>query len=146
MNTKKRVVSRRTFLTPARGLALLAVVLIPSLSWADTAPSSILNQYSMLRGSWISGVSSAAQSLFGLLALIEFAWSAAVLLLERSDFQSWTAGVVRKLMWIRGFYTLLILGPTWIPAIVDSFITVGQNAAGTGALAPGDVYTRGLQI
>ncbi len=70
----------------------------------------------------------------------------AVLLLERSDFQSWTAGVVRKLMWIGGFYTLLIFGPTWIPAIVDSVITVGQNAAGTGALAPGDVYTRGLQI
>jgi type IV secretion system protein TrbL len=133
-------------LTLIRGLALLAGVLIPSLSWADTAPSSILNQYSMLRGSWISGVSAAAQSLFGALALIEFAWSAAVLLLERSDFQSWTAGVVRKLMWIGGFYTLLIFGPIWIPAIVDSFITVGQNAAHTGALAPGDVYARGLQI
>ena len=80
------------------------------------------------------------------LALIEFAWSAAVLLLEKSDFQSWTAGVVRKLMWIGAFYTLLLFGPTWIPAIVDSFIALGQNAAGTGALAPGDVYTRGLQI
>jgi type IV secretion system protein TrbL len=125
---------------------LLASVLIPSLARADTAPSAILNQYSALRGSWISAVTPAAQSLFGALALIEFAWSAAVLLLERSDFQSWTAGVVRKLMWIGAFYTLLMFGPTWIPAIVDSFITVGQNAAGTGALAPGDVYTRGLQI
>ena len=129
-----------------RWLPVLAAMLLPTLSWADTAPSAILNQYSMLRGSWISAVGTAAQNLFGALALIEFSWSAAVLLLEKSDFQSWTAGVVRKLMWIGGFYTLLTFGPVWIPAIVDSFITVGQNAAGTGALAPGDVYTRGLQI
>ena len=146
MSTKSRRVSGATCLTLARVLALFAAVLIPTLSWADTAPSSILQQYRTLRGPWISAVSGPAQGLFGLLALIEFAWSAAVLLLEKSDFQSWTAGVVRKLMWIGGFYTLLIFGPTWIPAIVDSFITVGQNAAGTGPLAPGDVYTRGLQI
>jgi type IV secretion system protein TrbL len=100
----------------------------------------------MLRGSWINAISGAAQNLFGALALIEFAWSAAVLLLEKSDFQSWTAGVVRKLMWIGAFYTLLLFGPTWIPAIVDSFIMLGQRAAGTGPLAPGDVYLRGLQI
>jgi type IV secretion system protein TrbL len=127
-------------------LSLLACAMIPSLVWADTAPSAILNQYSQLRTSWIGAVSGAAQNLFAALALIEFAWSAAVLLLEKSDFQSWTAGVVRKLMWIGAFYTLLLFGPTWIPAIVDSFIVLGQNAAGTGALAPGDVYTRGLQI
>src|SRR4051794_4551883 len=119
---------------------------IPGLLWADTAPSSILNQYAALRGTWINAVMASAQNLFGALALIEFAWSAAVLLLEKSDFQSWTAGVVKKLMWIGAFYTLLVFGPTWIPAIVDSFITVGQRAAGTGALAPGDVYLRGLQI
>lgn len=149
---KQRVVSKTGLVSAAyHSLVLLAAVLVaavlfPSVSWADTAPSSILNQYSLLRGNWIAAVSTAARDLFGILALIEFAWSAAVLLLERSDFQSWTAGVVRKLMWIGAFYTLLIFGPTWIPAIVDSFITLGQNAAGTGALAPGDVYTRGLEI
>jgi type IV secretion system protein TrbL len=132
----------------SRFLALLlnAGVLVPGLIWADTAPSSILNQYSMLRGMWTNAVMAPARNLFGALALIEFAWSAALLLLERSDFQSWTAGVVRKLMWIGAFYTLLLLGPSWIPAIVDSFITLGQRAAGTGPLAPGDVYTRGLEI
>ena len=98
-----------------RSLAVLVGVLLPTLLRADTAPSAILNQYSMLRGSWISAVGTAAQNLFGALALIEFSWSAAVLLLEKSDFQSWTAGVVRKLMWIGGFYTLLTFGPVWIP-------------------------------
>src|SRR4051794_11042717 len=109
----------RKYLTPSQGLVLVVCLLVPGLSLADTAPSSILNQYSALRGSWIGAVSSAAHNLFGALSLIEFAWSAAVLLLERTDFQSWAAGVVRKLMWIGAFYTLLIFGPTWIPAIVD---------------------------
>src|SRR5579883_439059 len=130
----------------AAGVATLMMFFIPQAVLGDTAPSAILNQYAAMRGAWINSVSGFARDLFGLLALTEFSWSAAVLLLERSDLQSWTAGVVRKLMWIGAFYTLLIFGPTWIPAIVDSFITVGQQAAGTGALAPGDVYTRGLAI
>ena len=91
---------------------------------ADTAPSAILGQYQQLRGNWISAVAPIARNLFGALAMIEFSWSAALLLMEKSDFQSWTAGVVRKLMWIGAFYTLLIFGPTWIPAIVDSFIII----------------------
>jgi type IV secretion system protein TrbL len=138
--------NRRNCFKSACVAALITVLLLPRLGWGDTAPSSILNQYAGLRGTWIDAVSGFARDLFGLLALIEFAWSAAALLLERSDFQSWTAGVVHKLMWIGAFYTLLLFGPTWIPAIVDSFIAVGQRAAGTGALAPGDVYTRGLAI
>jgi type IV secretion system protein TrbL len=148
MRVRGKMMNRPFLLRACRALAvvLMAGVLIPSLLWADTAPSSILNQYYILRQIWTDAVMAPTRNLFGALALIEFAWSAAVLLLEKSDFQSWTAGVVRKLMWIGAFYTLLIFGPTWIPAIVDSFITVGQRAAGTGALAPGDVYTRGLEI
>lgn len=147
MNIMRKVIPKKAFLVSAiRVLVILALVLVPSLSLADTAPSAIVNQYRALRGIWIGAVSAPARNLFGALALIEFAWSAAVLLLEKTDLQSWTAGVVRKLMWIGAFYTLLIFGPTWIPAIVDSFITLGQNAAGTGPLAPGDVYTRGLEI
>jgi type IV secretion system protein TrbL len=84
--------------------------------------------------------------LFGLLALIEFAWSAAVLALERTDLQSWTAGLIRKLMWIGAFYALLVFGPTWIPAIVDSFTQLGQQASGVGSLQPGAVFERGLDL
>jgi len=79
-----------------------------------------------MRGQWFAAVQGPAQTLFGLLALIEFAWSAAVLALERTDLQSWTAGLLRKLMWIGAFYALLVFGPTWIPAIIDSFTQLGQ--------------------
>jgi len=99
-----------------------------------------------MRGQWFAAVQGPAQTLFGLLAVIEFAWSAAILALERTDLQSWTAGLIRKLMWIGAFYALLVFGPTWIPAIVDSFTQLGQQASGTGSLQPGAVFERGLDL
>ena len=68
------------------------------------------------------------------------------MLLERQDFQSWTAAMVRKMMTIGVFYALLIYGRLWIPAITDSFETLGQHASGSGPLAPSDVFVRGLNM
>jgi len=109
-------------------------------------PTQFLQTFQQMRGQWFAAVQGPAQTLFGLLALIEFAWSAAVLALERTDLQSWTAGLIRKLMWIGAFYALLVFGPTWIPAIIDSFTQLGQQASGVGPLQPGAVFQRGLDI
>jgi type IV secretion system protein TrbL len=109
-------------------------------------PTQFLQTFQQMRGQWFAAMQGPAQTLFGLLALIEFAWSAAVLALERTDLQSWTAGLIRKLMWIGAFYTLLVFGPTWIPAIIDSFTQLGQQASGVGPLQPGAVFQRGLDI
>jgi len=130
-------------LVAAVGVALA----LPSLSMAQaSAPSALLDQYRAARTSWFSAVATAARQLFGVLALIEFAWSGAVLLLEKGDLQSWTAGMIRKIMWIGAFYTLLIYGPTWIPAIIDSFEILGQRAAGSGPLSPSGILMRGISI
>jgi len=111
-----------------------------------SAPSALLDQYRSARASWFSAVTTATRQLFGALALVEFAWSGAVLLLEKADLHSWTAGMVRKIMWIGAFYTLLIYGPTWIPAIIDSFEMLGQRAAGSGPLSPSGILMRGISI
>jgi type IV secretion system protein TrbL len=110
------------------------------------APSAILNQYRDQRITWFTAVWPYANTLFGMLAVIEFAWSAAVMLLEKSDLQSWTAALVRKVMWLGAFYALLLYGRFWIPAIIDSFEIIGQNAAGTGPMSPSDVFSRGIDL
>ena len=109
-------------------------------------PSTIMDQFRNQRANWTANIWVYANSLFGLLAIIEFAWSAAVMLLEKSDLQSWTSALVRKMMWLGAFYALLLFGSTWIPAIIDSFTAIGQNASGVAALSPGDVFAQGLQI
>ena len=105
-----------------------------------------MDQFRAQRANWTANVWLYANSLFGLLAIIEFAWSAAVMLLEKSDLQSWTSALVRKMMWLGAFYALLLYGGSWIPAIIDSFTAIGQTASGVVALSPGDVFAQGLQI
>lgn len=106
-----------------------------------------MSQFRNQRILWTTNVWVYANNLFGILALIEFTWSAAVMLLEKSDLQTWTAALVRKIMWIGAFYALLINGRFWIPAIIDSFTQMGAGAAGLGnPLNPGDVFGQGLMI
>lgn len=111
-----------------------------------SAPSAILNQFDQLRQGWFQQIWPYASTLFGLLATIEFSWAAAVMALEKSDMQSWVSALVRKIMWIGAFYTLLLFGPTWIPLIISSFVELGQRASGAGALTPGAVFVRGLDV
>ena len=111
-----------------------------------TVPSQIMDQLRNSRTQWTTNVWGYANALFGILAVIEFAWSAAVMLLEKSDLQSWTSALIRKLMWIGAFYALLLNGRNWIPAIIDSFTQIGQNAAGTSALSPSGVFMQGLSL
>jgi type IV secretion system protein TrbL len=126
-------------------LALSAV--IASAQQYGQAPGNLLDQYRALRPAWFAAVATAANRLFGLLALIEFAWTAAVLVMERTDLQGWTAGLIKRMMFVGAFYALLVNGPTWIPAIIDSFQIIGRNAAGLSAgLSPGEVFLRGLDI
>jgi type IV secretion system protein TrbL len=134
-----------------RNIVILFVAIVLSTAAVSSAqsadpPSQMLKAYRAQRTIWFTNVLPAANALFGLLALIDFTWSAAVMVLEKQDFHTWVSALVRKMMTIGAFYALLVYGRFWIPAIVDSFEILGQNAAGTGPLDPGDVFTRGLNL
>lgn len=106
----------------------------------------MLDQYRAVRGTWLTVAAGYANRLFGILALIEFAWTGAMLVLERTDLQGWTAALIRKMMFIGAFFALLNFGADWIPRIIESFQIVGQSASGLASLAPTDVLVRGLNI
>jgi len=144
---------KRRFPTRSKVAVLAAVALAVSVTTAraqtfnTTVPTDILAQYKAARQLWTTNIWVYANALFGLLAVIEFAWSAAVMLLEKSDLQSWTAALVRKIMWIGAFYMLLLNGQIWIPAIIDTFNQIGAGAAGFAlTLSPGDIFSQGLTI
>lgn len=129
----------------------LAACCAPSASAqiSSNNPSQILQQYRNFRITWITNIWPYANTLFALLATIEFAWSAAVMALEKADLQSWTSALIRKIMWLGAFYALLLYGRQWIPAIIDSFSQLGGAAAGISGnqgLAPSDVFMTGLNI
>ena len=112
-----------------------------------TVPTNIMTQFRNQRILWTTNVWVYANGLFGILALIEFTWSAATMVLDKTDLQSWTSALIRKIMWIGAFYALLINGRNWIPAIIDSFEQIGYSAAGMGRpLSPSDVMAQGINI
>ena len=135
--TKRRDLARLLF---------LMLILVGTAAAQNPKPSAIMDQYRAQRITWTTNIWPYANSLFGILALIEFAWSAAVMLLERTDLQSWTSALVRKMMWIGAFYALLLNGRLWIPAIIDSFEKIGQTASGFNQIAPSDIFAQGIDI
>lgn len=148
----RSVVSKRIHQSMRQWLAIVAIASLfaPAVfaqagpTFNTTVPSQIMDQFRNERAQWTANVFTYANTLFGILAVIEFAWSAAVMLLEKSDLQAWTSALIRKLKWIGAFYTLLLNGRVWIPAIIDSFTQIGQNAAELGALSPSDIFMQGL--
>src|SRR6266446_437818 len=137
---------------------LMAVVLLIATALAHAqgpssvnGPSSVLDEYKGLQNSWITKLLGAAQRLFFLLAGIEVAWSFTLLAIEKADFQALTAAIVRKIMWIGIFYAILLYGVTpggggWIPAIMDSFHILGQNASAVGPLGPSAIVGFGVNM
>src|SRR5207237_8644260 len=111
----------------------------------------IPTEHTSLQNSWITKLLAAAQRLFFLLAGIEVAWSFTLLAIEKADFQALTATIVRKIMWIGIFYAILLYGVTpggggWIPAVMDSFHILGQNASSVGPLGPRAIVGFGVSM
>ncbi len=132
------------------GIALLSAAAFAHAQGPNSVngPSSILDEYKGLQNGWIAKLLGAAQRLFFLLAGIEVAWSFTLLAIEKADFQALTATIVRKIMWIGIFYAILLYGITpggggWIPAIIDSFHILGQNASSVGPLGPSAIAVFG---
>lgn len=105
---------------------------------------NIAQSYKAASAGWTGTLLGFANNLFRLLAIIEFTWSCAVWALEKNEYQSFVAAIVKKFMWIGTFYMILLNGPTWIPAIIDSFTDAGIAASGSSGLSPSEVFTTGL--
>src|SRR3979490_1683476 len=138
--------ARKILMRFALVFAFLPVCFAAVPPYVSNNPSQILRAFQTARGNWVTNTATYANRLFGALALIEFTWSAAVMVLEKADLQSWTAALIRKVMWIGGFYMLLINGPAWIPFIIDSFTQIGQNSSGVVSISPSDVFAQGLAV
>lgn len=130
-------------------VCLALLVLAGSLyGQVGQAPGNILRNYEALKITWLNTMTVAARRLFGILAAIEFAWAAAILVLDKTDLQSWTSALIKRIMFIGGYFALLLNGRDWIDAIIKSFIQLGSTASGlppTGT-APGAIFDIGLQM
>lgn len=132
------------------GLAVLgglAVALVLSeAAAAQEVAGDLTNEFRLAAGDWVARLRPLAQRTFALLAGIEFAVSAMVWGLKREAFDDVLGQFFLKVALVSFLFMCLTFFDTWIPAIVTSFVTAGQTAAGVAELNPTEVLELGLDL
>ncbi len=102
--------------------------------------------YAGATSSWIATLLPLAQRLFLLLATIELIWSGVGWALAARNEEIVLVRLLRKVVSLMFFYTLLLFAPTWMPMIVGSFVEAGQAASGFQKLDPSTVVQQGIDV
>ncbi|BBF66213.1 P-type conjugative transfer protein TrbL [Acidithiobacillus ferridurans] len=119
---------------------------VPGISFA--AGSGSLSQVqSLLRGKilpWQSVMQTAATDLFYVLAAVEFSVLFLNHVLQKRGHEDLFAGIIKKVVTLGFFLTLLDNSETWIPDIING-LAGGAHALGVTAVTPGQIATEALQ-
>lgn len=138
--------------------AVLFAFVIPDVAWAEYGPAlqpgtvfdGITNTFKGSSAGWMTAAQGYAQNLFLSLAAIEFTWAAAQLVLKKGDLPDMIASTMLKVVGIGFFYSMLMVAPTWIPAIMDSFgmagAAVGANGGSAAMLSPSGIFDQGINV
>ena len=113
-------------------------------------PSTLINNIDLAFQTatlqWLDTLIPIAQRLFILLATIELTWSGIWWALASRADEIVMVSLLRKVVTLFFFYTVLLLAPTWMPMLIGSFTQAGGLASGIGTLDPGTVFSQGVQI
>ncbi|MBB3237129.1 P-type conjugative transfer protein TrbL [Phyllobacterium endophyticum] len=121
----------------------VVVVADPALAQDGNVLTTLENQVVTAAKDWEDTISSAARSLFWILAGIEVGIAAVWLALQAASLDAWFAELVRRIMFIGFFAFVLDRGPALAKAIVDSLFQIG---AGGGSASPANVFNAGLTV
>ena len=97
---------------------------------------------------WDGKLRGYAQTLFWLLASIQFVWTFMPLVFRQADFGEIVGELIRFILVIGFFYALLLFSAEWADKVVDSFRTAGATAAGLGdtQIRPGDIFGTAIEL
>jgi type IV secretion system protein TrbL len=127
-------------------LAILLLVPVAAHAQNVNVIDQIVSQFQTAMAGWGGRLQAVAMDLFGILAIIQFAWALIRLALRRADLSEILAELVTQIIFIGLFYWLLTTTTLWAPAIINSFRQAAGIAGGMAVLTPGDVFKAGLNI
>lgn len=127
-------------------LAGMLLSAVPAVS--NAAGSGSLSQVqSLLRGKilpWQSVMQTAATDLFYVLAAVEFSVLFLNHVLQKRGHEDLFAGIIKKVVTLGFFLTLLDNSGAWVPDIING-LAGGAHALGVTAVTPGQIATEALQ-
>ncbi|MCU1329723.1 MAG: Conjugative transfer protein TrbL [Bryobacterales bacterium] len=130
---------------PFRLIALLLFA-VPVFAQAPNDVSTIIKQFQDATLPWLTVGEQVATGLFGTLAAIEFGVTLGMLALQQADITLWSATLVRKFLTVGAFYALLLLGPSLMQSVIDSYVQFGARASGVPSITAGDIAADGIDI
>ena len=110
------------------------------------ALDEIILAYKTASSAWEPIIKGYAYRLFWLLVAIDFSWGAMKLAIEKSEFESFWAFAINRVMTIGFFLALISFGSTWSKTIIDSFRELASAAGGSPTVNPSGVMGQGLTI
>jgi type IV secretion system protein TrbL len=134
--------SRRVLVVIASALALLALASPARAGALD----GIVSSYDHASGQWLARVIPMAQSLFAVLAALELAISAIQWGLHHTPHDQILASLVRKLLLLSFFWTLIAFFPDWVPRIFKGFEEAGRTVSGLSQVSPSAVIDEGIDL
>lgn len=130
-------------------IALTIAVAMPEAIAAEGIMDTIVHSAESGASGWMDKALGYARNLFFGLAAIEFAWSAAQLVLQKSELSEIAVGVLMKVITISFFGMLLTFAPEWIKVIQESFKQAAggmSGAADLASLTPSSLFDKGLDV
>ncbi|MCR2830540.1 P-type conjugative transfer protein TrbL [Acidithiobacillus ferrooxidans] len=115
-------------------------------NFSNNGLNSLVNQFQSGTSGWMNTADHIAIQIFGALAVLEFVWSGATILLRKNDLPDILTGVLFKVLSLSFFYTLIIEAPTWIPDIIQSFWDIGGQISGQQIQSPNAILMDGIQM
>ncbi len=109
---------------------------------------NVANGFQAASSGWMTNAQGYAKSLFLGLAGLEFSWSAIQYTLKKGDLPDLLASVTLKVMGIGFFYSLLVMAPSWIPEVMNSFSQAGVSIGGSGSIpmTPSAIIDQGIAV
>lgn len=145
-----RKVAQMKALKNHRLLIGLFLCIFSCIALADPPAAGMLDAvntgFSKLQKPWFDVIRGFAFSLFWKLAILDFMWTAITWVRDRKEFGEITASISSKVFSFLFFLTLLKMADTWIPYIIESFVHIGQTAAGASNITPDGVLLFGLKV
>jgi type IV secretion system protein TrbL len=132
-------------------LVILALICLALPAHAEVSGPAALNGlfhvYQGAAGGWQATMLNAAQSIFWKLALISFVWTFCTLLLRRAELGEMSAELVRYIVFTGFGWWILVNGPGFGRAIIDTFAQLGGRASGLpDGLSPAVIGNIGMDL
>ena len=128
------------------GVFLAASLFLSAPAGAAQSLDGIVGAYQGHASLWLSRLAPLARDLFAYLAALEFAVAGLVWMFEGRTADVILRGIVRKVLLLGLFWTLIAFFPNFVPNITFGFEKVGQVASDTEAISPSSVIDQGIFV